>query len=68
MRKDEEVLLHRERDARGGGYLAFTNATAFSPTEVMSLAPWANIAMAVQSLLSLGILGRVIARAVNVFT
>jgi hypothetical protein len=49
-------------------YLGFTNATAFSPTDVMPLAPWAKIAMAVQSVVSLGILGLVIARAVNVFT
>jgi uncharacterized membrane protein len=48
-------------------YLGFTNATAFSPTDVMPLVPWAKIAMAVQSLVSLGILGLVIARAVNVF-
>jgi len=34
----------------------------------MPLAPWAKIAMAVQALVSLGILGLVIARAVNVFT
>jgi hypothetical protein len=49
-------------------YLGFTNATAFSPTDVMPLVPWAKIAMAVQSVISLGILGLVIARAVNVFT
>jgi hypothetical protein len=49
-------------------YLGFTNATAFSPTDAMPLAPWAKIAMAVQSLISLAILGLVIARAVNVFT
>jgi hypothetical protein len=49
-------------------YLGFTNATAFSPTDVMPLVPWAKIAMAVQSLISLGILGLVVARAVNVFT
>ena len=49
-------------------YLGFTNATAFSPTDVMPLVPWAKIAMAVQSLVSLAILGLVIARAVNVFT
>jgi len=48
-------------------YLGFTNATAFSPTDAMPLVPWAKIAMAVQSLVSLGILGLVIARAVNVF-
>ena len=49
-------------------YLGFTNATAFSPTDVMPLAPWAKIAMALQSVISLTILGLVIARAVNVFT
>ena len=49
-------------------YLGFTNATAFSPTDAMPLAPWAKIAMAIQSLVSLLILGLVIARAVNVFT
>jgi hypothetical protein len=49
-------------------YLGVTNATAFSPTDVMPLAAWAKIAMAVQSLISLAILGLVIARAVNVFT
>ncbi len=48
-------------------YLGFTNATAFSPTDVMPLVPWAKIAMAVQALVSLGILGLVVARAVNVF-
>lgn len=47
-------------------YLALTNATAFSPTDVMPLAPWAKITMGVQSLLSLLILGLVVARAVNV--
>jgi hypothetical protein len=49
-------------------YLSFTNSTAFSPTDVMPLAPWAKIAMAVQAIVSLGILGLVIARAVNVFS
>jgi hypothetical protein len=47
-------------------YLGFTNATAFSPTDVMPLVPWAKITMAVQSVISLSILGLVIARAVNV--
>jgi hypothetical protein len=48
-------------------YLAFTNATALSPTDAMPIAPWAKLAMTVQSLISLAILGLVIARAVNVF-
>jgi hypothetical protein len=49
-------------------YLGYTNATAFSPTDVMPLAPWAKMTMAVQSFISIAILGLVIARAVNVFT
>jgi hypothetical protein len=49
-------------------YLGYTNATAFSPTDVMPLAPWAKLTMAVQSFISIAILGLVIARAVNVFT
>jgi hypothetical protein len=48
-------------------YLGYTNATAFSPTDVMPLAPWAKLTMAVQSFISIAILGLVIARAVNVF-
>lgn len=48
-------------------YLGFTNATAFSPTDAMPLAPWAKITMALQALISLVILGLVIARAVNIF-
>ncbi len=47
-------------------YLGFTNATAFSPTDVMPLARWAKLAMAVQAAGSLLILGLVIARAVNI--
>ena len=47
-------------------YLGFTNATAFSPTDTMPLAPWAKMAMTVQSVVSLALLGLVVARAVNV--
>jgi hypothetical protein len=47
-------------------YLGFTNATAFSPTDVMPLARWAKAAMAIQAAGSLAILGLVIARAVNI--
>jgi len=47
-------------------YLGFTNATAFSPTDVMPLARWAKAAMTVQAISSLAILGLVIARAVNI--
>jgi hypothetical protein len=48
-------------------YLGFTNALAFSPTDVMPLSGWAKLSMGVQSLLSVAILGLVIARAVNAF-
>ena len=47
-------------------YLGFTNATAFSPTDVMPLARWAKAAMTLQAAGSLVILGLVIARAVNI--
>jgi uncharacterized membrane protein len=49
-------------------YLSLTSSAAFSPTDVMPLVPWAKIAMAAQSLISIAVLGLVIARAVNVFT
>jgi uncharacterized membrane protein len=47
-------------------YLGFTNATAFSPTDVMPLARWGKLAMTVQAVCSLMILGLVIARAANI--
>ncbi len=47
-------------------YLGFTNATAFSPTDVMPLARWAKLAMALQATACLAVLGLVIARAVNI--
>ena len=49
-------------------YLAFTCATAFSPTDAMPLTGRAKLAMMVQGAISLVILGLVIARAVNVFS
>jgi hypothetical protein len=47
-------------------YLGFTNATAFSPTDVMPLARWAKLSMAVQATGGIIVLGLVIARAVNI--
>jgi uncharacterized membrane protein len=47
-------------------YLSFTNATAFSPTDVMPLAKWAKLTMLVQSSVSLAIGALVIARAINI--
>lgn len=48
--------------------LGLTTSTAFSPTDVMPMARWAKLSMALQSLISLTVVGLVIARAVNVFT
>jgi len=48
--------------------LGLTTSTAFSPTDVMPMAAWAKLAMALQSLISLTVVGLVIARAVNVFS
>ena len=48
--------------------LGITTSTAFSPTDVMPMTAWAKLAMAWQSLISLTVIGLVIARAVNVFT
>jgi hypothetical protein len=48
--------------------LGFTTSTAFSPTDVMPVSRWAKLMMALQSLLSLTVVGLVIARAVNVFS
>jgi len=47
-------------------YLAFTNAAAFSPTDVMPLSRWAKMAMLVQSAISMITVALVIARAVNI--
>jgi uncharacterized membrane protein len=47
-------------------YLSFTNAAAFSPTDVMPLTRWAKIAMAVQSAVSIVTVALVVARAVNI--
>ena len=47
-------------------YLGFTDAMAFSPTDVMPLSRWAKLAMAVEAVASLVVLGLVIARAVNI--
>jgi hypothetical protein len=49
-------------------YVGVTASTAFSPTDAMPLAPWTKIAMGTQSLISLALLGLVVARAVNVLT
>ncbi len=47
-------------------YLSFTNATAFSPTDVLPLARWAKLTMLGQAAVSLVLGVLVIARAVNI--
>jgi len=49
-------------------FVAFTNATAFSPTDTMPLTPAAKMLMAVQSLTSLLTVALVAARAVNILS
>jgi uncharacterized membrane protein len=47
-------------------YLSFTNAAAFSPTDVLPLTRWAKMAMTVQSAVSIVTVALVVARAVNI--
>ncbi len=47
-------------------YLSFTNATAFSPTDVMPLSRWAKMAMTAQASVSIVTVVLVVARAVNI--
>ena len=49
-------------------HLGFTNATAFSPTDVMPLTLRAKYTMLVQSTVALVLFGLIVARAVNAFT
>ncbi len=47
-------------------YLAFTNASAFSPTDTMPMSRWAKLAMTVQSVISIVTVALVVSRAVNI--
>jgi len=47
-------------------YLAYTNATAFSPTDTLPVRRWAKLTMMAQSTLSLVIAILVLARAINI--
>ena len=49
-------------------HLGFTNATAFSPADVIPLTLRAKYTMVAQSTISLALFGLVVARAVNAFT
>ncbi len=46
-------------------YLAFTNSTAFSPTDTMPLSRWAKVLMTVEALISLITVAIVVARSIN---
>lgn len=48
-------------------FLAFNTSTAFSPTDVPVLSPWAKVLMMIQSSIALATLAMVAARAVNIF-
>ena len=49
-------------------YLAFTNATAFSPADVMPLSRWAKCLMLIEALISLVTIAIVLARSVSQFS
>jgi hypothetical protein len=46
--------------------LGFWTATAFSPTDISAIKPWAKLLMIIEAAVSLGIAGLVIARAINI--
>jgi uncharacterized membrane protein len=47
-------------------FLSFTNASAFSPTDVLPLSRWAKMTMMLQAGVSLSTVALVVARAINV--
>jgi hypothetical protein len=47
-------------------YVAFTNATAFSPTDTMPLTRWAKLTMMAQSVVAVVVVALVVARAINI--
>ena len=72
-----ELRLPRERYARARPqgwvptypdylYLAYTNATAFSPTDTLPVRMWAKMTMMLQSTVSLVVAILVVARAINI--
>ena len=46
-------------------FLAFNTSTAFSPTDVSPLTPWAKLMMMTQSIISIGTITILCARAIN---
>ncbi|HEX2378271.1 MAG TPA: hypothetical protein VHI30_11975, partial [Gaiellales bacterium] len=49
-------------------HLSFTTATAFSPTDVSPIKPWAKLLMMTEEAVSLVVGILVVARAVNILT
>ena len=47
-------------------YLSFTNAAAFSPTDVLPMSRWAKMGMTAQAAISIVTVALVVARAVNI--
>jgi hypothetical protein len=60
-------MVHREWEPRflDYFYVAFTNATAFSPTDTLPLSRWAKLAMTLESAVALVTAALVVAKAVN---
>jgi hypothetical protein len=47
-------------------HLSFSAATAFSPTDVSAIRPWAKCLMMLEEMISLAVAVLVVARAVNI--
>ena len=47
-------------------HLSFTTATAFSPTDVSAIRPWAKLMMMAEEAISLVVAVLVVSRAVNI--
>lgn len=64
----DQSLSHPDWEPQFVDYLfvAYTNATAFSPTDVLPLTRWAKMAMMLQSAVSIATVALVVARAVNI--
>jgi hypothetical protein len=71
MMMDQELRRRMGEDKWSPGFidylfLAFNTSTAFSPTDVPVLSPWAKAMMIVQSVISLATIALLAARAVNI--
>ncbi|GAA1269154.1 hypothetical protein GCM10009665_67110 [Kitasatospora nipponensis] len=66
MQQQDIAPVHWEPGFLDYLYVAYTNATAFSPTDTMPLSLWAKLLMMLQSVVSLLTVVLVVARAVNI--